>query len=372
MPAPNDSGPRLSRAQKEIWMAQQIHPASAKYNIAQFIEITGPVDEQRFDAALKQAVKEADALNFCFVALHGEPKRVLAGANSWLLPAHDLHAERDPRMAAQTWMKADLLRPVDLNTWPLFAFALFKTAADNFLWYQRFHHIVMDGFSRAIFAQRVAKIYTELMTRAHRDENKFLSFESYLRDDDAYFKSEQFSDDRKYWLERFADRPEPTSLANGFAPASDRFLRQTIVLSQSELDGLNAVAQSVEASWKQVIVAAVAIYASRITRSADIVLTLPVSGRTGAAARRVPGMMSNALALRLSVHSHKTLSEHVRQVAAEIQQLLRHQRYRGEDLDRENWQRRWEPEADGALGQHYGLRLRSVLRWFVGNGLQPV
>lgn len=334
MPARSFSG-TLSRAQREIWMAQQIHPASPKYNIAEYIEIAGPLDEERFEAALKQAVKEADALNVRFAEKHGEPRQVFAGRDDWPMLARDVSAERDPWSVAQTWMKADLMRPVDLTAWPLFAFALFKTAADKFLWYQRFHHIVMDGFGGAIFAQRVAKLYTELMTRSHRDENEFLSYELYLRDNDAYFKSGQFSDDRKYWLERFADRPERTSLANGFAPASDCFSRQTIDLSQSELERLNAIAQSVGASWKQVIVAAIAAYASRITGSADIILTLPVSGRTGAASRRVPGMMSNALPLRLTVHSHLTLSEHVRQVAAEIRQLLRHQRYRGEGQNRE-------------------------------------
>jgi Condensation domain len=55
-------------------------------------------------------------------------------------------------------MSADLQRPTDLLRGPLFAFALFKTEADRFLWYARYHHIVIDGLSRSLIARRVADV----------------------------------------------------------------------------------------------------------------------------------------------------------------------------------------------------------------------
>src|ERR1700730_13479248 len=336
MPASSVSGaPRLSRAQLEIWMAHQLDPASPKYNIAEYIEIGGCIDEKRFEAALRQVVLEAEALNFSFVEDDGAPRQIFAVADNWSMPTFDVSAERNPLLAAQGWMKADLMRPVDLTNCPLFAFALFKTASDKYLWYLRFHHIVMDGYGRAIFAQRVAEAYTELITCSHQSGKLFSSYVSHLQDEDAYLKSEQFIEDRKYWLERFADRPNPTSFSNASAVACNHFLRRTIYISPSELDSLSRIAQSARASWKQVIIAAVAAYSYRITGSTDIILTLPVLGRVGVSSRRVPGMMSNALPLRLSLHSSMSLSKLVQQVAVELRQLLHHQRYRGEDLRRD-------------------------------------
>lgn len=316
-------------------MAHQVDPASPKYNIAEYIEISGYIDEKRFEAALRQVVREAEALNFCFIEHHDEPRQFFADADNWPLLTLDLSAERDPWLAAEAWMKVDLTRPVDLTSWPLFAFALFKTASDKYFWYLRFHHIVMDGYSRAIFAQRVAEVYTELITGFHQDDKKFSSYVWHLEDDDAYVRSEQFINDRKYWLARFADRPDPTSFSNSFAVVSDDFLRRTIYVSPSKLERLSAIDQSARVSWKQVIIAAAAAYSSRITGSTDIILTLPVTGRIGASSRRVPGMMSNALPLRLTVHPSMTLSKLVQQVSKEIRELLRHQRYRGEDLRRD-------------------------------------
>jgi amino acid adenylation domain-containing protein len=325
----------LSRAQLEIWMAQQVNPASPKYNIAEYIEIRGSIDEKCFEAALRRVVVEAEVLNFRFIEHSGEPQQISDVAYKWSMPTFDLSRERDPWLAAEAYMTADLKRPVDLSNCPLFSFALFKTASDQYLWYQRFHHIIMDGFSRAIFAQRVAEVYTELATCAFREEKKFSSYVTHLQNENAYLKSEHFCDDREYWLERFTDRLNPTSFSNSFAVPSDHFLRQEMYVSPAMVNSLRAIARCARTSWKQVIIAAVAAYAYRITGSSDIILTLPVLGRVGVSSRRVPAMVSNTLPLRLRLHSSMALSSLVLQVAIEIRQLLHHQRYRGEDLRRD-------------------------------------
>jgi Condensation domain len=62
-------------------------------------------------------------------------------------------------------MKADLAKVVDLLHGPFFCFALFKAAPDQFFWYERFHHILMDGFGVTLFERRVADVYTALANK---------------------------------------------------------------------------------------------------------------------------------------------------------------------------------------------------------------
>jgi nonribosomal peptide synthetase DhbF len=328
---------RLSRPQLEIWMAQHLDPANPKYNIAEYFEIRGRIDQMLFEAALRQVVNEAETLNFRFVEYSGELRQIFDPVFNWSIPTVDVSTEPDPRIAAEAWMKDDLMGPVDVTHRPLFAFALFKAASDRYFWYQRFHHIVMDGFSRAIFAQRVAEVYTGLVTCSSKDARRFASFASHLQDEKDYLESTQFKEDRKYWVERFADEAFPTSFSTSLAGAvaSSHFFRETIYLSPSMLNKLSIIANSAGATWRQAIIAAVSAYAYRITGASDIILTLPVLGRIGSISRRIPGMMSNALPLQLTLHSSMTLSNLVQQVSTELRQLLRHQRYRGEDLHRD-------------------------------------
>ncbi|KOG87354.1 hypothetical protein ADK38_25905, partial [Streptomyces varsoviensis] len=62
------------------------------------------------------------------------------------LRVFDARDEADPDAAARAWMRADLDVPFDLAAGPLFAHALFRVADDRWLWYQRVHHAVMDGY----------------------------------------------------------------------------------------------------------------------------------------------------------------------------------------------------------------------------------
>jgi nonribosomal peptide synthetase DhbF len=231
-------------------------------------------------------------------------------------------------------MKTDLAQPVDLLSGPLWKFALFKAAADRFFWYQRSHHIIMDGFGASLFARRVADVYTALANRLPCPDNPFGSLTFLLEDDAAYRASEHFARDRRYWLERLADRPEPISLC-GRAPAkSGSLLRQTAFLEPYALEKLRTAGRVAGTSLGPIVIAAGAAYVHRLTGAQDLVLGLPVTGRLKAVSRRVPGMVANVVPLRLTVRPRMNLSELIQGVGQEIFRALRHQRYRLEDMRR--------------------------------------
>ena len=103
-------------------------------------------------------------------------------------------------------MRADLARPIDPTSEPLFGFALFKVSADRFFWYARYHHIVMDGLSMALVARRLADVYTKLKVGPAGLGGVFGKLTDLLDEDAAYRTSEQFAEDRQY-LARPPERP---------------------------------------------------------------------------------------------------------------------------------------------------------------------
>src|SRR6516162_439179 len=141
----------LSAAQLGVWFAQKIDPANPIYNIGQSIEIHGPVDPSLFNAAVTQALIDTEALQVHFLEESDGPRQLIGPPSEISIRLVDVSAELDPQAAAEAWMKADLAKPVDLLRGPLFCFVLFKAAPARFFWYQRGHHIVMDGFGGALF-----------------------------------------------------------------------------------------------------------------------------------------------------------------------------------------------------------------------------
>ncbi|WP_433873608.1 amino acid adenylation domain-containing protein [Saccharopolyspora sp. CA-218241] len=156
-----------------------------------------------------------------------------------------------------------------------------------------------------------------------------------MAEETAYRESEKFQRDGEFWRERFADRPEVTTLSGRTGMSARTFRRQVDVLGDGAPEVLSEAAAQSRTAWSDALIAAVAAYLHRMTGATDVVLGLPVMGRLGSATLRVPGMVVNVLPLRLAVTGSTTRGELVAQVKKAVRELRKHQNYRGEDLRRD-------------------------------------
>ncbi|MFJ9852283.1 non-ribosomal peptide synthase/polyketide synthase [Streptomyces sp. NPDC101150] len=328
----------LTAAQREIWLAEQrSRTAIPGYRVGECLEIHGPVDPELFETALRRVIDEVDALHVSFVDEGEGPRQVLRETWDWA-PAHlDLSGEPTPRAAAMEWMERDLMRPLDLARDPLFGHALIRLSPTDFLWYLNYHHVVLDALSSSLVRQRVGEVYSALAEGGAVPPCPFGSLRDLVDSDAAYRTSVDFTDDRSYWTERFADRPAPTRLTDRSATDPNRALCLAGELELRRPDALRAAAVRAGVRWSRVLIAATALYAHRLTGTQDVVLALPVTARRSADRdlMSVPGTMSNVVPLRLTVRPDMRWHELVTQVAGEVDAAVAHERYRSEDLLRE-------------------------------------
>ncbi|MFK4106265.1 amino acid adenylation domain-containing protein [Streptomyces sp. NPDC019531] len=331
----------LTAAQSGMWYAQALDPLSPAQNTAECLEIDGPLDPSLFAEALRRVTTEAEALR---IRVTDAPE----GPRQYICPDIELPLtvrESSNREEAEAWMATDLATPCDLTSGPLFRHALFRVGEDRWLWYQRIHHLVMDGFGYSLLVRRTAEIYTALVHGEEPSPRTFGRLADLVADDTGYRSSEAFETDRAHWTRAFADRPEAPRLAGRGALPARTFLRRTTHLSPETTQRLRELAARLRATWPDVLIAAQALYTSRATGRSDVVLGLPMMGRMGSVALRVPGMVMNVLPLRLTVTPEATFAELVRQVVLGIREVRRHQRYRYEDIRRDL----------GLLGENRGL-----------------
>ncbi|WP_286058036.1 non-ribosomal peptide synthetase [Bacillus mojavensis] len=335
MPDTKDLQYSLTGAQSGIWFAQQLDPDNPIYNTAEYIEINGPIDISLFEEALRHVIKQAESLHVRFGEDMDGPWQMMNPSPDVQLQVIDVSSEPNPEKTALNWMKADLAKPVDLQHDPLFREALFKAGPQRFFWYQRIHHIAIDGFGFSLIAQRVAQAYTALAGGRSADDRSFGSLQDILAEDAEYRSSDTYEEDRQFWLNRFADRPEVVSLAERAPRTSKSFLRQTVYLPPSDVNALKEAARYYAGSWHEVVIAVSAAYVHRMTGSEDVVLGLPMMGRMGSASLNVPAMVMNLLPLRLSVSPSMSFSELVLQISREIRSIRQHHKYRHEELRRD-------------------------------------
>ncbi|WP_158943718.1 condensation domain-containing protein [Granulicella sp. S190] len=113
----NSSFP-LTVAQRGLWITQKI-TSGAILNIAEAVEICGPIKPELFRLALQQVVAEAEQLRVCVVEQDGKPQQLLRPDYPGDFPYVDMSGEADPRAAIQAWMSHEVTQPVDLRRDPL-------------------------------------------------------------------------------------------------------------------------------------------------------------------------------------------------------------------------------------------------------------
>jgi nonribosomal peptide synthetase DhbF len=318
----------LSAAQRQVWIGRSLAPVRSRHKVGQYLEILGPVDPVRLEAAVRQTFAEAEAIQ---VRCDADGTRQAIGQRTdWAFPVTDLAGAADPVSRAEEQMRARLTEQVDLSRGQLFTAALYRLGPRRYLLFHGYHQFAMDAVSVSLAAHRVAAVYSGDAERA-----RFGPLARLVASDQEYRASPRFAADRRYWTERLADLPgRPARFAGGEPSAAEDIIRCATYLTpaaSADLKGSARPAHNLAAS----VVAATAAYLHRLTGANDVIIGFPVTARSDPALRDIPGMVSNLLPLRVRVPDGILLSDLLREASQAVFETLGHGRYRGEDIVRD-------------------------------------
>ncbi|MET4093900.1 amino acid adenylation domain-containing protein [Arthrobacter sp. UYCu712] len=342
---PDDSAGRLelTTAQRGIWYAQKLAPENPRYQIGQFVEIAGPMDAGVLAAAVEQAVAGTDALNMAFGEDHSGPFQV-PQARPALLVLTDLSSVAENgatgtrEAAARELMDADMGLPRKAGSDELLHMELIRLSGDRHFFYQRVHHLMLDGYSAVLVLKRVAELYATLLvgTGSTADVTAggdpgpaaFGSLSELLTAEREYPESSSAGTDRSYWEQELQDAAPATGLAgrpDGSAGSLVRAARRLPAATAAALE-------SAVGSGPALVLTAAALYLHRITGEREVSVALPVTARRGQLAKSTPSMLSNILPIRTVLAPGATVRETVSTVGTTLRGALIHQRFRYEDL----------------------------------------
>ncbi|QDQ90991.1 amino acid adenylation domain-containing protein [Rhodococcus sp. WB9] len=321
----------LSHAQKGLWFAQQLDP-TVPILVAQYVELRGHVDVGALKWASEQGSFDIESPGIRLVEYAGEPFQLADETIEDELGYVDLRLHQDPVAEAHRRMDERRRRPLDVYRDRLISAELLHVGHDHYFLTTFAHHLILDGYGAMVLMNRVAELYTHAVQHTEAPPSKALHLRQLYEAEDEYPATHRFQLDREYWAERTAGLPEPARLTDRKAYPAAVSLLESGVMKTELADSIGALARRWHSSEVPVVVAAFAAYLARMTGSADIVLSLPVSARTTASARRSGGSVANVVPLRIRIDPHSSIEDVVRRVQLELTGALRHQRYRYEDI----------------------------------------
>ncbi|MGW2581312.1 condensation domain-containing protein [Streptomyces virginiae] len=334
LPAAAGLPPGLTAAQAHVLAAQSADPSYAGHNVGQYIELVGPLDTAALDEAVLRTLDEAPWLRSRLMTRGG-------------LPRLDTSAAADPVGAAVELVRGQLACPPrpELLTAPagtglapdLTGALLVTVGPRRHLLVQYFHLLAVDGYGVALLSRRIAEVYTALVQGRAPGPTPFAPVSVLADADRAYTGSAAQVADRRYWTERYADRPAPVSPAGRVAPAQDTARRHTVRLGAPDSAAVRATARSARVTWAEVVLATTAVRVTAAVGAREAVLAVYAAARTAPGTLRVPATAVNLLPVRLPVRGADTFRSLLRAAAGELTLLRRHQRLRGEELAREVW-----------------------------------
>ncbi|MFD4182853.1 amino acid adenylation domain-containing protein, partial [Rhodococcus sp. NPDC058514] len=333
-PYRQDAAFPLSAVQRSMWFSQQLSP-TVPASIAHYIELHGDLDLELLRASVDTAALEFQSPMLKMVEVDGEPHQVFDETCDTSTGLVDFRGEPDPIAAAHAWIDGEYTTPVDVTRDRLIDTSVLQVGDRDYLWYARIHHVVLDGYGGATLINRIAALYTAAVNGTEPEPNRALPVRDLYDLDQKYRNSDRFASDRQYWAEHIVGIESGSTLARREAAATARSSLVSARLSDEGLAALEDSDHRVGATSAAVIIAAFGCYLARMTGERDLLINLPVSGRTTAQLQRSGGMLATVAPLHITVTDADTVADLVTRVQLQLMGALRHQRCSVEDIRRD-------------------------------------
>ncbi len=250
----------------------------------------------------------------------GQPVQTVAPFQPLTLLVTDLHelpvGRRDARLRQLADLEAN--RPFDMGHQPLFRASVVRLAPDDHVFLVTFHHAIFDGWSYQVFLSELAALYgSSLEKRPSPLAPLPIQYGDFAVWQRELMRAPAALEHLVYWEKKLsgcplvlrlpADRPRPPVQSCRGA----RFARR---IPAPVCAALKELSQREDATLFMTVFAGYCTLVHRHTAQEDILVGVPIAGRTCAETERLIGCCANTLVLRADLSGDPTVRELLRRV----------------------------------------------------------
>jgi amino acid adenylation domain-containing protein len=335
----------LSFGQQRLWLMQQLNPTSGFFNMPLAVWLEGALQLEAIQAAFQHLIDRHEILRTTFPLVDGAPMQRIdpAGRLAFCYSSEEQpHRSKDFSLAPYAksevftteqaildWVIAEAERPFDLQAGPLLRVALRQVTPTRHLLLVTMHHIIGDDWSRRLLMQEFGTLYRAYVA----DETPTLlplpiQYADFAQWQRAWLQGPLLQTQLDYWRSQLADAPPLIELPTDYPrPPQQRFVgdRLVVTLPGDLAKRLHAFSRQQQSTLHMTLLAGFAALLARYSGMTDLVIGIPVAGRTDPQLEPLLGFFLNTLALRLRLADDATFAALVAQVKAVTLDAYAHQ-----------------------------------------------
>jgi amino acid adenylation domain-containing protein len=317
----------LSSAQERLWFLDQLAGGRCDYQAVRSFELTGPVDADVLESAVRYVAERHDVLRTRVVLRDGEPVPVVDPPETVSLERIDVRGAPDPVARGALLLAEHATRACDLAAGPLLRPVLVRIAEQVFRFQYTVHHIAFDGPSRVIFERELGLVHAALIEDREPD---LVPVTSRYADHAAHQRAEvargALAGQERYWVERMRDvtelswPPARTGVAEPRRPVGRAF-----TIGAEACARLRELARTERTSLFVVLLAAYQYLLGRMGATDDVPVGIPFAGRADPELENAIGFFTNTVVLRGDLTGAPSMRELLCRTRDDVLDALDHQ-----------------------------------------------
>ncbi|MFI6350928.1 amino acid adenylation domain-containing protein [Streptomyces sp. NPDC050560] len=323
--AERGSGPGpAAPAQERMLFLEELEPGTSAYHLILTLRIEGPLDGAALERALRGIEERHEVLRSVYERRDGT-ETLVPRAPSFTLRHTPLPEGPD---AVAELQARELARTFDLRRGPVWRGLLARTHDTLHHLVLTAHHIAVDGWSFDILRRELTSGYAAELGRGPAPEAPAIRYADHAARERRHGARGGHDEQLGYWRQRLADPPPALELPADRRPPAHRTRPGGIVrghLDAGAADGVRALARDTAATPFMVLLACFQTLLYRLSGQGDLLVGVPVGGRTRPDTTGLIGLFVNTVVLRADCRPWLAFRELLEQARGETAAAFAHQ-----------------------------------------------
>jgi len=319
----------LSEGQKALWFLHRFAPESSAYNLVFSGKFRPLLDIEAMKEAFSHLFERHPIIDVAFTTKDGEPMQQVQKGRTIDFREHDCTELDDEELKRTISEHAD--RPFNLERGPVIRLELFRTADDAHVALLSMHHIVSDAWSVAVMIQDLIEYYFSAKAgRTPQIEPIEATYADFVRWEKAHLESAAGERMFEFWKDHLEGAPAAIDLPTDRPrPPVQTFNGGTygFQLDAELTESVEELGKAHNVTLFTTLLSAYDILMHRYCQQEDIVVGVPLAGRTQPELRGTVGYYINPVPVRSTVEDDPSITDYLARNSDRVSGALENQQY---------------------------------------------